>query len=287
MGSKWTKKDEKFIIDNYKLLTTTILSQKLNRTKIAVKNKIQKLGIKLDKKSKKERYKQRKQKHSINANFFIYPKNELIAGYLLGFIWADGYVNKKTNAISVYITTKDMEDIKKLFLKSGDWRTYNVIPKIGKPLTRIGCHCWKLHEFLTENDYQNKSFLSPDKIVKDKSDIFLRGFWRGYLDGDGCYYLNAKNRKKIINLCGNKQQNWSAYTRMLKSLNCKFTKKINKTSSYVSICDADSILNLVNYIYNNKYDGIGLKRKFAKAQQIKQYIKERMNKMPWYYSSYS
>lgn len=280
MGSRWTKEEKQFLIDNYQFLKFEIIGKKLSRTKIAIKNKVKKLGLKLKKESIKKRYQERNQKYNIDADFFINPKskNDLLVGYLMGFIWADGYVSKKNNMISVYIVSSDMDDIKYLFAKSGDWRIYHNSVKKGKDLTRISCHCFKLHKFLVENDYKNKSLNSPSLILKEKSNSYKIGFWRGYLDGDGCYHFNPKTRKKSISLSGDQKQDWSSYVCFLKNLNCKFSINRRKKSSYVATCDAKSILKIIDYIFGDTYDGIGLKRKFSKAMEMKKYIYKMIKK---------
>lgn len=140
---------------------------------------------------------------------------------------------------------------------------------------------------MAENDYKNKSLNSPSLILKEKSNSYKIGFWRGYLDGDGCYHFNPKNRKKSISLSGNKKQNWSSYVCFLQNLNCKFLISRTKKSSCVTTGDAKSILKIIDYIFKDKYDGIGLKRKFHKAMEMKKYIHKMIKKNNHLYKSIS
>lgn len=288
----WTKEQDDYLRNNYSNKKASLLAEELNKTKISIKNRLKKLGLLLSVEEKKERYALRVQKFNIDYEFFSNPKNENLftSAYLLGYLWADGYINKKLkrqdNKVVLYIVTEDANDVKNLFLQSGEWRFRNEIPKIGKPLTAISAYSKDLHCFLEQMDFKIKSQTSPYKILQGKQTEYIRGFWRGCLDGDGCYHFNPdpRIRKKCISLFGTKNQDWTSYTNFLKSLEIDFQVREKGSCSLVEISRAKSIVKLIDFIYpNEKYDLIGLKRKFCKAKKIKKYIENLMIKNKHYY----
>lgn len=295
--AKWTEEEDAYLKNNYSIKKISDLSLELKRTKNSIKNRLQKLSLKLNQKEKILRYENRKQKFPINTDIFCKPeqKHFLLSGYLLGFLWADGYVckkheNRKENKICIYIASEDMEDIKDLYFISGNWQIYKKNHSTRKSLTRIQCHSKKLYDFLEDLDFKNKSEKSPIKILQNKNVEYKRGFWRGFIDGDGCYYFNPLIRKKVISVSGTLNQDWTSYIELLNELKIKFSiirKKINLGGrSEVRINKSKDLLILINYIYpNKKYDSIGLKRKFYKAKKMKIYLEKLIKENSSFYKS--
>jgi len=91
--------------------------------------------------------------------------------YVLGFLWADGYIIKPRGyIIETTIKTTDFNNLYKIFEKIGDWKQYHrdrkskqtgkiykssVIRYIGK----------ETYNFLYEYDYKIKSDTQPLKIL--------------------------------------------------------------------------------------------------------------------------
>jgi len=124
-------------------------------------------------------------------------------------------------------------------------------------------------KFLIENDYDKKSFISPFKILSKIPDNLHQHFYRGYSDGDGCFYINNHNYQYIIS--GDFKQEWSLIETLFKKLNIKYTIKYitNKkgNSSLIRITNKNDVDVFGNYIYS-EYDNIGLKRKYIKFKEI-------------------
>lgn len=85
--------------------------------------------------------------------------------YILGLIWADGYVD--IERISLSVVTKDMKDYIPIFLKTGNWNASLSKQRVlnEQPQQKIRCYNKPLSLFLIENDYRIKSKSSPDKIL--------------------------------------------------------------------------------------------------------------------------
>jgi len=228
-----------------------------------------------DKKIKSETVKNRpiKSKNKVPFENFININSKDVA-YVLGFIWADGNI-RKPYTISIVINGKDSEDIKNVFQKSGEWNYYyydrfdNRTNKTYKNF-QIQTSNKNLVNFLIDNDYDKKSLLSPTKILSKIPEEYKLYFFRGFSDGDGCFY--KKNRASQYSLTGSYFQDWTAVENLFNLLNITYTIRYssNKKSKYsqIRITNKNDIDIFGKYIYDN-FDGTGLKRKYLKYCEIK------------------
>lgn len=109
--------------------------------------------------------------------------------YLLGFIWADG--NVCDNSCRVNFVYEDFLFIKNIFTNVGKWY-YKTIQHINrKEQINISVCCIDFCDFLKENDYLIKSYVSADKILSKIPDNLKHYFFRGVVDGDG-FIINQK-----------------------------------------------------------------------------------------------
>jgi len=147
-------------------------------------------------------------KYSLDETVFETIGNEKKA-YFLGLLYADGYIYKKKNTISLSLQDKDLDIVSSFqtFLNSNrpllticypnpSWRPqYRLVvqsPRIIKDLEKLGCT-------------QNKTFtLKFPSLHFELNPHFIRG----YFDGDGSVWvLNRKSCKSNLyaNLMGNKE----------------------------------------------------------------------------------
>jgi hypothetical protein len=105
-------------------------------------------------------------------------------------------------------------------------------------------------------------------------------FFRGLIDGDGCFYENKKNKCYQFSLTSGHEQDWSFITTILNNRNIKYQvnkrivitreNKENKSSS-IRINSKKEIKKLGEYIYKNfNEDSCGLERKHNKFISITQ-----------------
>ena len=102
-------------------------------------------------------------------------------------------------------------------------------------------------------------------------------FFRGIIDGDGCFY-NGKGLK-LFSVTSSIEQDWKYLEDLFNSLNIeyKIRKKEHKNktgnishSSLIEVIGINRIIKIGNYIYNGfDLDKIGLKRKYDKYLSIK------------------
>lgn len=231
----------------------------LNLSVFKLKNIIKKNNIVLQ---------ERVRKVSIE-NFNNIDKKEV--AYFLGFFWSDGYISR--DEITIQIKKTDGIIIYSILNTFGEWRITDRDKKLNdkhfeQSIIRINDKYIK--EFLIDNDFDKKSLLSPSKILEIIPDSLKSYFFRGLVDGDGCFC--SKNRN-YFSITGNINQDWTDFEELLNSLNIQYSlsRKERNTgkSSYIVISSKIDIMKLGNYLYGENFDGIGLKRKYDIYNEIK------------------
>ena len=134
-----------------------------------------------------------------------------------------------------------------------------------------------LVNFLIKNNYGPHNIKSADRILKNIPSHLYKYWYRGLIDGDGCWYINEKNYNYQFSLAGSYKQDWSYFEHLLNKLKIKYSvqRRIqnNNKSSCIRITNKHGIIKLGNFIYNNyKIDNIGLKRKYDKYKLIKSHL---------------
>ena len=201
-------------------------------------------------------------------NFNNINKKEV--AYFLGFFWSDGYISK--DEITITIKKDDGDVILNILNLFGKWRSNDRIKRLnGKEFKQkcIRVNDRKIKEFLVDNDFLSKSLSTPTKILSKIPDDIKSYFFRGLIDGDGCFC--SKNRS-YFSITGNIYQDWLEIEELFKFLdiNYSLTRKERSTgnSSYLIISSRSDIIKLGKYIYSDKYDDIGLSRKYRIYKEI-------------------
>lgn len=183
--------------------------------------------------------------------------------YLLGLFWADA--NFIGNNIRLEILEEDMNEIKHLL---NGFRFYTRVRKNRKPTTLAYISNNNIHNYLMSIGYEKRQILSQN-ITNHK---YFKYWIRGLIDGDGCFYFNKKNSCRHFIICSNYNQDWLFFTDLLDKLciRYKIEKYQTKTGCYskIRITNKNDILKFGNYLGYNKYDNIGLKRKYNKWMEI-------------------
>lgn len=141
-------------------------------------------------------------KYYVNAKFFDNWSSRM--AYVLGYWYADGSLENTPYNRGKYIRVTSAE--RHIIFKIRRWLSSKHNITVARPtwpngescyVLRIGSHT--LYDALTDHGLYPKKSLTitfPD-IPKD----YLNDFIRGYLDGDGCVYLQltrGKTKKKIV-----------------------------------------------------------------------------------------
>lgn len=267
----WKPSEINFLKINFLNKGAKYCANYLNRTTLSIYHKTEKLGL-------------LKEKRKVNIDKFNRIKIPEIS-YFLGMLWADGCVHNYE--ISLGLTYKDMKEIEYILKSFADWYFCKRNPPRGtswKPTFCARICNRQLREFLINNDYKIKSQKSPAKILS-KIPIKLHCyFWRGFLDGDGCIYVQKNKNWKFgsITFAGSFEQDWSELESLLSKMKIKYklsrirSIETDHKSSKIVISNLDDIIILGDYLYKNRnVDKIGLQRKFNKYQILKKYLKNR------------
>jgi hypothetical protein len=255
---KWTKEQIEYLESNYPKIGPKQLSinLKISVNSINLKLKSLNLGVKINKKYNNFEFKLDNPKHI----------------YLMGILWADGYLHDNKNRLELSIVTEDFNDIRNLF-DTTCWAIYQRSRKDRKPQTTIGLYREEVcNMFRNEYNYTEKSNRCPNFIDKIPVEL-LHYFIRGFFDGDGCFYISKDGVQKQCFLCGSFNQDWSWIETIFNKLGIKYNikQKIQKKNQKYSIVYIikKSIMNFGNYIYKNyDYDNIGIRRKYEKFLKI-------------------
>lgn len=219
-----------------------------------------------------------KRKYFINADEFLkLEKPEYI--YILGYIWADGYIYNIKNKYNIELyTSKDSVNIKKIIMKTGKWCIKKRIKYLKKTNKFYENYTFtvsdkKINNFLIDLDFNKKSYISPYKILNLIPHNLKHHFYRGYSDGDGSFSLYNNEKTCKYGLTSSLEQDWHHIEKLFKYLKIniyKIYKYKRKTGNftYVSISNKSDIIKLGDYLYKNSYD-IRLERKYDIYQKIK------------------
>lgn len=199
--------------------------------------------------------------------------------YLLGFLWADGYLNgndKKRN-LQCEIIYDDFIDLQPVFDKVGKWgkhkreaSTHNGVNRQAR-MNLVVSDTKLIQKLISVFDFDKKSFFAPTKLLNaiPKRKQYL--FYRGYSDGDGCFYITDNAKHFFIG--STYDQDWSHIENLFKKLKIKHyhiqknISKLGHKDSRIRISSLDAIQKLARYLYQERKD-IGLQRKYQKVKDF-------------------
>jgi hypothetical protein len=269
-NKSWSPEEIAFLKENYPTKGKNYCAELLNREGSSVFKKASRLKLKVNSDIKLANNKIAQLKvqgerpnndFNINVDQFINIEDPKVA-YILGYLWADGYIVR--NEVRLEIVKDDLDHIKPILESIGTW-TYSYRNRAGNQTS--GCATVsnkRLIEFLKDNDYENKSFVSADKIISKIPNELKHYFFRGLVDGDGCIYVNDK--KKRLSIASSYNQNWDYVKNICDDLSItSYLYKNENSKGKSSIIEMNGINAklFIDYIYQDKI--FGLSRKYDKA----------------------
>ena len=221
-------------------------------------------------------------KNEIKDGFLTNTADEINV-YLLGFLWADGWIvdGGYYHTVAMWLKKSDFDQIEHLFREGGintfyEKQRYKNGKKFGNVGKGMRLQSKEIVNFLIENDYKVKSFVSPTKILSKIPNELKYYFWRGYIDGDGC--ISSLPHRRELAIWSTIEQDWSEVINLFAKLGVskyqiyKYRRKKGKHKSSVIRMGSVKDIKLVgDYIYQS-YDNIGLKRKYLSYQNILEMI---------------
>lgn len=277
----WSKEDEIWLKTNYFKLGPDKCAEFLGLRKNQITARTHKLNLKLPKEFKNLLQSIKPEKCNINPElFYTITTKEVV--YLLGLIWADGFLNPSKSGynhnLGFTMVKEDVDDIRPVLDYIGKWNYYERKQPIEtwKPSINVITNNKRIMNFLIEHDYDKKSYVSANKILSKIPDDLKHYFFRGLVDGDGCFYFYKPEKGSTLRqfaLTSTYEQDWSYFEELCLNLDINYkikkTSNIKSSSSTIRITNKDGINKLGNYIYKN-FDiyELGLKRKYNKFKEI-------------------
>lgn len=199
-------------------------------------------------------------KYNINEDYF--EKIDTInKAYLLGFIYADGYIRKDGLVLSVVVHHKDIDILEKIknelntetniaAIKNKNHNRINICNiKLCSDLIKLGCN---------NNKTFNLQFPNIDTHL-------VPHFIRGFMDGDGCISIRTQNNKKYFSLSftGTKEM----MDKLKEVLNVDNTISFYKNAYALHIGKKKDVLRILDWIYKDA--NLYLQRKYNKYCEIR------------------
>lgn len=234
-----------------------------------VYNYFKKMGWERTGKSGKRIYK-------VNENFFKCINTEEKA-YILGFICADGHIERDRLNITVSIKDKDILEKIRCALHSNHpikevQRTnpYNKTKRKTLILAELMIGSIKLVKPLFNMGLTtNKTYTLDGSILKYIPKYLMRDFLRGYFDGDGNVLFGKRYNsgyKYNINICGNEDFLLKSFQTYFPSNN-KLYKDLYSKQCYIwKLSQRDKVKDFMYYLYYNS--SIFLNRKYNEFRKI-------------------
>lgn len=206
--------------------------------------------------------------------------------YLFGLLWADGsfsYVGDenskrkfKINKVSLASTSPDAEVFLSLFKKTGNWGFFKKERSEKNPTWKPCCSIYTtnphISKFLFEAGYHDRTS-GANKILSMIPEELHHYWFRGLVDGDGCFHCKKETWTYLFSIASNIDQNWDFCENLFKKLEIgyKIERTMSKTGNYSKIYTNGKfrISALGEFLYKNfETDGLGLLRKWQKYKEI-------------------
>jgi len=184
--------------------------------------------------------------------------------YWLGFIYADGYIEKQRPILRITLNRKDkiiLENFKK-FLKANNPIYYDHRGRDTVTLQLIDKHFIQRLKELGANTNKTQTIQFPFFLPKK----YYSDFIRGYFDGDGSLYINiAKTDQPRFTITSNPIMVYQIQRILMKACNLKYTEIQNYSKKYSSTLrygGRKQVNRILNYLTKNK--GFYLPRKIGR-----------------------
>lgn len=225
----------------------------------------------------------------VNPGLFLDVEMPEVA-YYLGFLWADGNLNTHCTSqdVRLCINSSDTDNLLQVCSRIGDFTIAKTDYSYRNSRTCIRTNNRPLVDFLTSMDYGVKSWTSADKILSHIPLHLRHYWWRGLVDGDGCFSVNGKkkHKNKFMAISSGKEQDWTYVQELFRELGItKHKIHIRQNhkgwTSQIKIHNTDELVRFGEYIYQGyEEDKIGLKRKRDKYKEIKSIADSRTGRWP-------
>lgn len=195
--------------------------------------------------------------HNKDHDFFTTPN--LTNSYWAGFIAADGNVGKNSNSLTISLAAKDKEHLRKLSnllapeYVMREWARDVEGDKYEYVSLSLSSKRWK--ESLRENwlitPAKTHTLSFPTGLSAENTKAFLCG----YIDGDGCIYIDKSRKNRIqLSICGTYDLLNQAKAFIEKETGTRFTgEQIYSTKSiYTFMASGSTAVKMIDYLYDDR-----------------------------------
>lgn len=214
--------------------------------------------------------------YKVDENFFKCINTEEKA-YILGFICADGHIEK--DRLDITVSIKDIDVLEKIRCAMHSNHPIKGISRIN-PYKKTNREVLALVELMIGSVElvkplfvmgltTNKTYTLNGDILRYIPKYLMRDFLRGYFDGDGNVFFGRRYNsgyKYNINICGNEDFLLKSFQTYFPSSN-KLYKDLYSKQCYVwKISQKDKVRDFMYYLYYNS--SISLHRKYNEFRKI-------------------
>lgn len=217
-----------------------------------------------------------KRTYVVDESFFKVINTEEKA-YILGFICADGHIERDRLRITVSIKDKDILNKIRSTMHSNHpikevqrINPYNKTERKILTLVDLTINSVELVRPLFNMGLTtNKTYTLNGNILRYIPKYLMRDFLRGYFDGDGNVFFGRRytsGYKYNINICGNEDFLLKSFQTYFPSIN-KLYKDLYSKQCYIwKISQKDKVKDFMYYLYYNS--SIFLQRKYNEYRKI-------------------
>lgn len=256
---RWTSEELEYLKNNYQDKTYKEIGEYLGRKEQAIRSKLHFLGLKKD-------------IHHCNYNYFETIDTEDKA-YWLGFIYADGNINKAQNTLTIQLQGRDNGHLVKLNKCIEGNFSVKCFDIIKNDKTYFMCRIL-VYSTKMSKDLMDKGVVphKTDKICfPDIPNHLIRHFIRGYFDGDGSI-CERKHKRGPSDLscsftCGNMQFLESIRSILFQNNIKSYIVKDNRGEKFsLSLAGLQNPDVFLHYIYDGAT--IYLDRKYLRKEEL-------------------
>ena len=256
--TRWTNEEIEYLKENYQDKSYKEIGEFLGRKEQAIRSKMRYLGLK-------------KSIYHCNYDYFETIDAEDKA-YWLGFIYADGNINKAERTLTINLQGKDNSHLVKLNkCINGNFPVKVFEQKHGDKsylMCQILVYSTKMAKDLINNGvFPNKTEKSQFPVLRDD---LVRHFIRGYFDGDGTV-CERKHKKGQSDLACSFTCGSLPFLEKLREIlfqnNIKsYLVKADDNKTYLSLAGLQNPDMFLHYIYDDSI--IYLDRKYIKKENL-------------------
>lgn len=265
LSTYWTEEEKSYLRNAYPSVGVRGCAEHLKRPRGGVYRQVQTMGLK----------RVRLPVQHIDMSLIKTPR----FAYLLGFLWADGWVSREKCNVSASIQWSDAEALKPILDYTGKWAQN----RRGTNGQTFEFRVWDkaFNGLLRELDYPDKSRMQFRKVCTYLGSELTPYFIHGFFDGDGSI-MHHKKGQYVVSFAGRHDYDWSYLQELLQERGVQ-TSRIaishkggERSSSALSICRKADLIRFYAAFLDHPH--LGLPRKDRRFREFLGHAREMLQK---------